>query len=259
MIEDTDLNLVNYDLLSEKLINQSFSNPLFAQDVVNVAGLTTSSLTLDLGCGTGYTAKAIHQLSGGTILGLDKSFAMLRGALNNIPVIAGRAEMVPTRSNIFDCVVAAFVVHLVQDLRAVLREAFRVLRHGPLIILTASEEDLARRYANRYFPALLPLDLKRYPSISFLIDVLGQVGFSEINIKPLLLKSVALDQAYVAWHEKRTWSSLVLLADQEFKSGIIRMKQEILWQTNESPRVVPWVRTVVTGWKKHMQLRLSYL
>jgi ubiquinone/menaquinone biosynthesis C-methylase UbiE len=240
---------VNYDLLAQKLSGQTFDTPVFIQHVLDVASLNASSLVLDLGCGSGYIARAICQSSGAMVIGLDKSLPMLNIASRHVQVIAGDAERIPVRPNSFDCVVAAFLVHVLRDLRKVIEEAFKVLRGGPLIILTASEKDLERRYSNRYFPSLLRIDRRRYPPISVLHRILVKTGFSNIAVNSLLLDWVHLNDSYVVKHHQKRWSSLVLLPDDEFQMGIEQMRREIAEQGNEGIPVIPWIRTVITAWK----------
>jgi SAM-dependent methyltransferase len=100
---------------------------------------------LDLGCGTGNVLlEATRRWAGASLVGLDASRGMLgvarreAGALpdgdaSRISFVEADAAAIPFPDAAFDVVVSAFLVQLVPDRAAVLREIRRVLRPGGIV------------------------------------------------------------------------------------------------------------------------------
>jgi SAM-dependent methyltransferase len=94
-----------------------------------------SGRILDLGCGSGRTARTFEQY--GRVVGSDLSSQPLAAdAREGRRRLASRAEQLPFKSETFDVVTALDLVeHLEQDLPALV-EMFRVLRPDGVLILT---------------------------------------------------------------------------------------------------------------------------
>jgi SAM-dependent methyltransferase len=95
----------------------------------------SGGLLLDLGCGSGRSARTFEQY--GRVVGSDLSLAPLADdAAKGRRRLASRAEQLPFRSGTFDLITALDLVeHLEEDLPA-LSEMFRVLRPEGILILT---------------------------------------------------------------------------------------------------------------------------
>ena len=95
---------------------------------------------LDLGCGEGQIARALHAANGQTeIIGLDPSSEQLANARRySSPAIAfvqGAAERVPFVDHSFDGVVCCLAIEHFEDVDRVLEEVSRVLGPGGAFLL----------------------------------------------------------------------------------------------------------------------------
>lgn len=98
-----------------------------------------SSLTLlDLGCGAGYALGELQRW--GTVIGMDSSSAALahcRTQLDGrVPLVQGSTEALPCRDGAFSLIAALDVFEHVDDDVMALRECWRILRPGGLLVLT---------------------------------------------------------------------------------------------------------------------------
>jgi demethylmenaquinone methyltransferase / 2-methoxy-6-polyprenyl-1,4-benzoquinol methylase len=180
---------------------------------------------LDLGTGTGdLTFTAAKSLRGlGTVIGLDFSFEMIQLARAKqrsernpkADFLQGDALFPPFRDDIFDGVMAAFVLRNVSDLRRFFVQSSRLLKPGgrlvSLDIFPPSKGIFALIYSF-YFYRLMPWiggflsnDRQAYQYLSDSVrqfvpperisEMLEQCGFEEIVLQRFLFGAVCLHSA----------------------------------------------------------------
>src|SRR5688572_8594377 len=119
-------------------IDQRFAPVVDA--LVARSGLRSGEHVLDLGTGTGAVAQRAAVIVGpnGRVVGVDISPEMLSLArhaatsrgLDNVTLLEGRAEAIPTSDAEFDVVLASLSLMFVIDREAAAREIARVLKPG---------------------------------------------------------------------------------------------------------------------------------
>lgn len=117
---------------------------------------------LEIGVGTGRFAAPL-----GVGFGLDPSPGMLGPAKRRgIEVVQGTGEALPFKDGIFDFVLIVFVLEFVDDLRAFLGEAARVLRAGGALVngIIDRDNEWGRHFhssseASRFFHPPSPREL----------------------------------------------------------------------------------------------------
>jgi ubiquinone/menaquinone biosynthesis C-methylase UbiE len=116
---------------------------------------------LDLGCGTGLVTAHITRPDLATC-GVDPAEAMARVAAGRLPhgaVALGDGRSLPYAAGAFDAVSIVWILHLLDDVPAVVAEAARVLRPGGTLVTTVDKDSshigdcdvaaLLRRYRTR--------------------------------------------------------------------------------------------------------------
>ena len=116
---------------------------LYAQAVLDAAGVSVGSVVLDLATGTGDAAllAGSRVQMGGVAIGADISIPMLRVArsksnASNVAFLASDAMTLPFRDKTFDAVICQFGLMFFPNRRAALVEMRRLLRPGGRIALT---------------------------------------------------------------------------------------------------------------------------
>lgn len=107
---------------------------------------------LDLGCGTGFILSLAQDLFD-ELHGVDITEAMLQRvdvSGGNITLHCCGAEKVPFTDGFFDMVTAYSFLHHLDDYRAVLREAFRVLKEGGIFYVDLEPNRAFWQLASQY-------------------------------------------------------------------------------------------------------------
>jgi SAM-dependent methyltransferase len=112
----------------------------WASKVADAAQIQPGQRVLDVACGTGVLARAVHSRTGptGYVAGLDPSPGMLAVANELAPAVnwrQGAAESIPFADRSFDTVVSQFGLMFFADRQQALREMLRVLSaKGRLVV-----------------------------------------------------------------------------------------------------------------------------
>lgn len=132
------------------------------------AGLRSGMRVLDIGTGTGLTAREAAHLAGtsGQVVGIDPSAAMMARA--NVPpgvrLLMGSAEAIPSPPVAVEFVSMGYALRHVADVSLAFREFLRVLVPGGrvcLLEITSPERRLSRALLKAYMRGVVPL-MARY-------------------------------------------------------------------------------------------------
>ena len=133
---------------------------------------------LDVGGGSGLLAAALAAHSGATGVLADPDAQRSPG----ITPVRARAEALPFAAESFDAVLFSHVLHHLEDPRAALREAARVLApEGTLFVRTAAHADLRALPHARWIPHLLAGILASIPDLTHIQGWLREAGLSCIE------------------------------------------------------------------------------
>jgi SAM-dependent methyltransferase len=135
-VNDYDSFAEAYDAVTEtNLVNGYYMRPA----IVNLAGDVAGRQILDVGCGAGPLSAMLRD-RGASVAGFDSSTRMLELARKRLGPdadlrIADLAEPLPYADGAFDDVIAALVLHYLEDWTVPLAELRRVLRPGGRLIV----------------------------------------------------------------------------------------------------------------------------
>jgi demethylmenaquinone methyltransferase / 2-methoxy-6-polyprenyl-1,4-benzoquinol methylase len=146
------------------------SGSWYRRKALRRAGLEPGMRVLDIGVGTGLTARQAALLTGpsGKVTGIDPSTGMLESAKvpAGIELLLGSAESIPADSASADFLSMGYALRHIADLSAAFAEFMRVLKPGGRICLleiTRPEGRLPRAVLKAYMRGVVP----------FLAGVLG--------------------------------------------------------------------------------------
>jgi ubiquinone/menaquinone biosynthesis C-methylase UbiE len=182
---------------------------------------------VDIGCGTGRVAAALAE-RGSRVWGVEpepEMAARARGRMSTVKIAP--AERLPFKDGWFERALMQLVIHLVERPQA-FAEARRVLApDGRLVVVTFDTEHFEQYWLNSFFPSMEELDRARFPTPDQLVAELRAAGFEAVRLVPLAQR-VVLDRDWALTKVRgRFISTLQLLDEDEFRSGLERLEAEL--------------------------------
>ena len=196
---------------------------------------------LSLGCGTGQYEEAVF--GGRSVVGVDRSREMLRIARKRIPKCV-QADMtsLPFADRMFDGVCFVQSLHHVganlnitpqereEARKTALREAYRVLRSGPIAIVQRDPSQNEAVWFWKYFPTALATKLVIQPRIETVESWLTDLGFCDLMatavddpmISGFYSPEAPLDPAF-----QRSFSEFSYLSSAELETGMEELRSAI--------------------------------
>lgn len=184
----------------EKFVSQIFSNVAdnydFMNDVmsfglhrswkrkmISLMKINPSSVVLDLASGSGDLASLVKKKSNCNCIIYDANTDMLKKAKKKIEdgiFIAGKAENLPFKNNIFDYVIVAFGLRNFSDMNKALVEIRRVLKKGG-VLLSLEFSDINSNilkklfyFYGKFIPKYAGLLLNKKLAYEYLIESIKQ-------------------------------------------------------------------------------------
>ena len=110
---------------------------IFERELDCISKLVPGGFVLEVGVGTGRFAEKLADL------GLDASPDMLKIAMKRVEVVRGDAHNLPFKNEVFDAVLIIVTICFLENPKAAIREAYRVLKRGGAIIIGFIPKDSA--------------------------------------------------------------------------------------------------------------------
>ena len=207
---------------------------------------------LDLGCGTGNLSAQLSDCISVEPIGVDQSFQMLEKAIKKgLRVLGADADLIPLpfKNESFDVVIGAYVIHHIKNRINLIKECFRILNDGALILLTSSHFQIENLHPviKEFFPSLIEMDKKRFPEISKLDHFFESAGFRDIRHEELVISKIPIDTVYLDKIRNKFVSTFHLLPENEFMAGVEKLDRFI--KTNTEPVYREWRGTMIYGKK----------
>jgi ubiquinone/menaquinone biosynthesis C-methylase UbiE len=182
---------------------------------------------LDVGCGTGRAAAALAE-RGSRVWGVEpepEMAALARERLSTVKVAP--AERLPFKDGWFDRVLMWLVVHLVDRPRAFAEVARVLAPDGRFVIATFHWDYFDDHWLGPFFPSLESIDRAQFSKTEDLVRELEEAGFASVSHTRLSQPSSVGRESALLRVRERYVSPLQLLDDDEYRTGLERMEQEL--------------------------------
>lgn len=180
--------------------------PRWRRRAVREAALAPGMRALDVACGTGKVAAALHRAvsPGGAVVGVDISTRMIelaraKVARPGLTFVVGDALRLPIEDGAFDAATIAFGMRNLADYRRGFAEMCRAVRPGGRVVCLeiARPRGWAGRLIGRWFDHAVPLlgrvvghgdayaylvrSVREYPGPDRVADIMRQAGLSHVR------------------------------------------------------------------------------
>jgi ubiquinone/menaquinone biosynthesis C-methylase UbiE len=153
--------------------------------IAALTNIAPGTSVLDLGCGTGDMLLKLAQeySNAGLLTGMDTSEEMLTlakaklASFTNVHLQLGSIEKIPYPDKHFDLIVSSGVIHYIQDIDSMTKEAFRVLKpHGRILLIDMAKESLTTKISS-VFRSVADPGTVRYYSLHSASKLMRSQGF----------------------------------------------------------------------------------
>ena len=193
---------------------------------------------LDLGCGTGRFTADLGRTFGCSVIGVEPSTAMLNVARSqdaqNVEWQQGEAEKIPLTNQAVDLVFMSQVFHHLNKPAQALSEINRVLtERGYLAIRNGTREHNKDLAWLNFFPGARAIEDQRTPSQQELVETVCTRWFEMVSHQTVHQLFAASYEEYLEKISKRGLSTLIMISDDDFQTGLRRFHKWVKEQPNQ--------------------------
>ncbi|HXH83737.1 MAG TPA: class I SAM-dependent methyltransferase [Candidatus Tectomicrobia bacterium] len=216
-----------YDRIGRGYTATRRADPRIAAAIGKALGPATT--VIDVGAGAGsYEPEDVR------VVAVEPSRAMIRQRARPTPVVQAVAEALPFADGAFDAALAILTVHHWSDRRAGLAECARVARDRVVVLTWDPAAREAFWLTTEYLPAILDLDVPRFPSMAELAAALG-TGTLDVHTVPIPADCVdgfmgaywRRPEAYLDPQVRRGMSSFAQLPPALVQDGLARLAEDL--------------------------------
>lgn len=213
---------------------------------------------IDIGCGTGRYTIPFSELNCALLVGLDKSREMLKTSITkkfNINYLQGTVENLPIKNEKFDCIVLSQVFQWINNKERALLEINRILKKdGVFLLNTLSHKQLGELILMKYFPEILEIELKRFPDINEIREMLINSNCNKIEIMNVEEKRQYTISELVKFAEDKATSALRILENNigntKFRQKVGIYRENLLNTYNNNPIIENHNYTLIISQKE---------
>jgi len=241
----------NYNAIADVYDAHRRGRGPFLPVLVRLAQESKAARVLELGCGTGNSARAFLDAFPCALTGIDRAPRMLaRTRAKDIPAhwVSADATRLPFAGGSFDFVFGVLMLHLNLDIAPVLAECYRVLRQGRVAFVTAPQDFIRNHVLNSYFPSFAKIDLERFQSEEAVSEAMSKAGFGEIQSEITKRDPEPVDHAYVDKVANHFITTLRLIPEDEFAAGLEGLRADVA-KKGQLDEAMVWEAAVISAAK----------
>lgn len=199
---------------------------------------TENATILDIGCGIGKNSKELAKRLQAYIVGVDHrkdGLVQAKQTYSKGDWVLLDAEALNVKKTSVDIVLLIFVIHLLKNPTNLLQKLHQGLKkpNGLLFIVTVDHDQITSGIYAKYFPEAVAFDLRRFPKVADLRELLAKLGFKTWVRTQRYFQRVTDKVSVQSWVQKvhnRIFSSFDLYSPEELKKKLNQMKEDLTQQ-----------------------------
>lgn len=231
----------NYNEIASMYDERYKANYLTAveKSLIKIASENNVYKILEVGCGTGRWFKSLNTYNK-NLFGLDYSIQMLKIAknANNIDgLVNADASNLPFNNNSFNMIFCINAIHHFPDKKKFFMDAALCLDvNGVLCIYSVDPHIDKNWYVYDFFDGVYEKDLIRFPSLTETKNYCAMFNLrvEEQTLVERVYNSRTADEVFSdPFLKKNMNSQLANLTEEEYRNGIEKIKQKIVYQPDK--------------------------
>ncbi len=188
---------------------------------------------LDMGCGTGKQLTTNRTRFADTpMFGMDLFMGMLWQAqkrTQSVHWINAENMAAPFVDSVFHYITNQFSYHHVPDKTRFFTEAWRVLvRNGRFVLTNIDPWHMPNWLIYYYFPAAQELDFQDFLPAETIVELLGQIGFSNIQTsRRHLTPTQTLQDFHTYASDRHRTSEFMAISDTDYANGLQKITADV--------------------------------
>lgn len=212
---------------------------VICEEVKKNCKYTDKTTILDIGCGIGKNSKELAKRLQAYIVGVDhKKDELIRAkqTYSEGDWVLLDAEALNVKRTSVDIILLIFVIHLLKNPTILLQKLHQGLKkpNGLLFIVTVDHDQITSGIYAKYFPEAVAFDLRRFPKVMDLRELLTKLGFKTWVRTQRYFQRVTDKASVQSWVEKvhnQIFSSFDLYSPEELKKKLNQMEDDLTQQT----------------------------
>jgi ubiquinone/menaquinone biosynthesis C-methylase UbiE len=202
--------------------------------------IESRDIVLDVGAGTGMFAVAIAEWFEARVIGVEPSHSMRGRAAEGrrhalVHYVAGCAERLPLRRAACHVAWLSTVLHHFEDLPRCAHEIGNVLAPASKVLIrNAFPGRLDHVTLFRYFPEARDV-AETYPTVATTVAAFGAAGFDHVSLERVAQQWAPSMRAYADRVRLRADTTLALLSETQFASGLRELDADAAAESDPSP------------------------
>ncbi len=230
--------MVLYDQIGKNYTQTRRSDPRIAAKLLEILSLSQANTIADIGAGTGSYAAVLAE-QGYRVLAIEPSEMMRNQAINHrsIEWIDAVAEQIPLPDRSADAAIIMLALHHFQNYRQALKEIYRIIGDGAIILFTYDPELISSFWLVNYFPSFMVDVQSTFLPIPALISEIKSVSNLTVNVSPFPLPNDLSDSfAAVGWARPELYldgnirngiSSFAKMTATELDRGLTNLRDDL--------------------------------
>jgi ubiquinone/menaquinone biosynthesis C-methylase UbiE len=229
-----------YDLIGQRYDTTRKADPYIASRLAHHLNIRPEACYLDVACGTGDYALVLAE-RGGSWHAVDQSPRMIEAARVESEIVkwkVAEASALPYDEATFNGAVCTLAIHHFDALPPVFREVYRVLNGGPLVLFTATPEQIQGYWLSQYFPQSIRKSAEQMSYFKSVSEALHHAGFIHVEAEPYQVQEDLQDfflysgkhrpELYLDAQVRAGISTFTLFADAaEVEAGCERLAADV--------------------------------
>jgi ubiquinone/menaquinone biosynthesis C-methylase UbiE len=227
-----------YDTIGKTYAQTRRSDPHIGAKLLEILESSQASVIADIGAGTGSYSFFLAE-HGYHVLAVEPSETMRSQAISHprIQWIDSFADSLPLPDQSADAAIIMLAFHHFQDYRKALREIYRIISGGQIVLFTYDPEMISSFWLTQYFPSFIADVQSTFLPIPKLVSEIESITSVAVRIHPFPLPNELSDSfAAVGWARPELYldidvrngiSSFSKISRNELDQGLTSLREDL--------------------------------